>query len=175
MAKIYLSLGSNFGDRKRNIEDAISLLEKEAGRILKISKVYETQPFGRLTAGQPWFLNCALKLETRLQPEELLRICQKIEKKLGRTGKGKLKPRTVDLDILFYDSAVISAKRLQLPHPAMQKRRFVLLPLAKIAPRFPHPILRKTVAELLKNCGDKSIVVELSTRPSRSEANNYCA
>lgn len=159
MAKVYLSLGSNLGDRKRSIEEAVSCLKKEAGEVLKVSKIYETQPAG--VGDQPWFLNCALELETQLPQGELLNVCQKIEKDLGRTGKGKLEPRTIDLDILFYDDVVISTENLKLPHPAIQNRLFVLEPLSQIAPQLVHPVLHKNISELLKNCEDKSIVTEL--------------
>ncbi|MBI5413427.1 2-amino-4-hydroxy-6-hydroxymethyldihydropteridine diphosphokinase [Candidatus Peregrinibacteria bacterium] len=164
MAKVYLSLGSNLGDRQKTIEEAVSYLKKEAGEVLKISKIYETQPVG--VGEQPWFLNCAFELETQLPPKELLKICQKIEKKLGRTDKGKLTPRTIDLDILFYDDVVVTTGNLKLPHPAIQNRLFVLRPLFQIAPQLKHPILRKNIAELLKNCKDKSIVNE----PGRAAA-----
>ena len=142
---VYLSLGSNLGDCKANLETAISDLRK-LGEARAISAFYETEPM-ELTA-QPWFLNCAVALETELMPKQLLKAILAIEQRMGRRRIQPKGPRTIDIDILLFGSSLISTKGLTAPHPAMHERRFVLEPLAEIAAEVRHPALHKTVREL---------------------------
>ena len=142
---VYLSLGSNLGDRKVNLEAAISDLRK-LGEVRAISAFYETEPM-EFTA-QPWFLNCAVALETELMPKQLLKAILGIEHRMGRRRTQPKGPRTIDIDILLFGSSMISTKGLTVPHPAMHARRFVLEPLVEIASEARHPALHKTVREL---------------------------
>jgi 2-amino-4-hydroxy-6-hydroxymethyldihydropteridine diphosphokinase len=143
----YLSLGSNLGDREGHLRDAISRLGS-LGRVAAVSSFYETEPV-EVTA-QPWFLNCALALETPKTPEALMASILRIEQAMGRERELEKGPRTIDIDILLFGHAVIATPRLTVPHPAMQERRFVLEPLAEIRPEALHPQFNKTVLELLQ-------------------------
>ena len=148
MAIAYLSLGSNLGDREGCIRKALALL-KEKCKMLKTSSLYETEPVGY--KDQPLFLNCAVKAETSMGPQELLAFLQSVEKRLGRgTSNG---PRVIDLDLLFYNNMVLNEENLAIPHPRAHERRFVLEPLKEIEPGFVHPVLAKTVEELLVTIG----------------------
>jgi 2-amino-4-hydroxy-6-hydroxymethyldihydropteridine diphosphokinase len=148
----YLSLGSNLGDRRANLGAAIERL-RELGNLTATSSVYETAPVGDVR--QPDFLNCAVELETDKMPRQLLAATMEIERSLGRrrqaaastptTAKG---PRTIDIDILLFGSSVIKTAELTVPHPALHERRFVLEPLAEIAPEFRHPVFKRTIREL---------------------------
>lgn len=153
---IFIALGSNLGDRLKNLQRAAELLQVE---ILKNSSLYETEPVGYLQ--QPWFLNSVIRVHTELSPVDLLRRCQEVEKKLGRKRDIPKGPRTLDLDILFFNQVILNMPDLILPHPAILERRFVLEPLNEIAPNFIHPVLHKTVSELLRDCPDQSIVKKL--------------
>jgi 2-amino-4-hydroxy-6-hydroxymethyldihydropteridine diphosphokinase len=157
MPIIYFSLGSNLGDRKGNLEKALNELLIRGIKILRKSRVYETEPL--LVKNQPWFLNMAVKAKCKFEPDELLKLCKKIEKKMGRDFSVKrYGPRVIDIDILFYGSLVFKSRDLIIPHPMMHERRFVLEPLCEIAPRKIHPVFKKTVKKLLQICIDKSIV-----------------
>ena len=153
---IYLSLGSNLGDRAENLERAIAALPKAGVRVLRRSSLYETEPVDFLA--QPWFLNCVVEGETLLMPRQLLHALQGIERKFGRKKRIARGPRVIDLDILFYGAGVIRTPEVEIPHPRMHKRRFVLTPLAELAPDLHHPALGAPVAELLSAVQDSSVV-----------------
>lgn len=148
MAKAYIGLGTNIGNKRRNLITAAALLAEMAGDVLSISSFYETEPWG--FESDNTFLNAALLLETELEPLQLLSLTQEIEKEMGRTQKsdGAYHDRIIDLDILLYDLCVINEAALVVPHPLMHKRQFVMEPLAEIAPMLVHPILNKTLLEL---------------------------
>jgi len=143
---VYLSLGSNVGDREAHLHDAIARLGT-AGRVVAVSSFYETEPVEFIQ--QPWFLNCVAALETSQTPPQLMTSLLGIEQEMGRTRVRKKGPRTIDIDILLFDNEQIVSQELTIPHPAMPQRRFVLEPLAELAPEAVHPVLQKTVRELL--------------------------
>lgn len=144
---VYLSLGSNLDDRQANLNSAIRSLES-VGRVLAVSSFYETEPVE--TTPQPWFLNCALALETEKMPRQLLSAIQNIEQAMGRLHDPKKTkgPRTIDIDILFFGRSIIHTRDLHIPHPDLHKRRFVLEPLLEIAPEHRHPVFKRTVRQL---------------------------
>jgi len=142
---VYLSLGSNVGDRAANLNAAIERLRTLA-EVVAVSSFYETQPVE--FTDQPWFLNCALKLGTEKMPRQLLAGILDVEQQMGRRRTQKKGPRTIDIDILLFGSSVIDTKGLTVPHPAMHDRRFVLEPLAEIAPEVRHPVFQRTIREL---------------------------
>lgn len=142
---VFLSLGSNMGDRAANLQTAIEKL-KTVGSVLAVSSFYETEPV-EMTA-QPWFLNCAVKFETEKMPRQLIAAILNLEQEMGRQRKQAKGPRTIDIDILLFGSSIVQLKGLTIPHPRMHERRFVLEPLAEIAPDARHPSLKRTVREL---------------------------
>jgi len=142
---VYLSLGSNVGDRAANLDTAISHL-RALGTIVAQSSLYETEPME--VERQPWFLNSVVALETELMPKQFLARTLAIEQKMGRRRTQVKGPRTIDIDILLFGGSVVETPALTIPHPAMHERRFVLEPLAEIAPELCHPALKKTVREL---------------------------
>ena len=156
----YLSLGSNVGDRETHLRDALARLGA-AGRVVAVSSFYETEPveFTR----QPWFLNCAVALETSHTPQQLMTAILRIEEKMGRQRVQKKGPRSIDIDILMFEDIVTESKELTIPHPAMHQRRFVLEPLAEIAPNALHPILKKTIGELRDALAAGQIVRKIKT------------
>ncbi len=200
---VYLSLGSNIGNRFKNIQTAIKLLKESGFDIIKTSSLYETAPWpvrrdkparqvGSLTGGslnglksvtdQPNFLNLVLKGKTKFSPEKLLQEIKQIEKTMGREKTEKWGPRIIDIDILFYNKKIINIPELQpvksnpksfrdatplvetfnrltIPHPQLHNRAFVLVPLKEIAPRFLHPLLKKTASQILNDVDDKENVV----------------
>ena len=147
MTIIYLSLGSNIGNRRKNLEKALIELEKNNINIIKISSVYETEPVG---PKQRNFYNIAGKFSTNLLPDELLKQLKQIEKTLGRIKTFRWGPRVIDIDILFYGAQIIKTKNLIIPHKEIANRAFVLVPMKEIAPHFVHPIYKKTISYLLK-------------------------
>lgn len=147
MKSAFLGLGSNLGDREANLRDAAARLEASDLHITRRSSIYETAPQELLD--QPWFLNAVVEVETSLFPMQLLARVHQIERQMGRrrvTSKG---PRNIDIDILFYGRSVIASAELEVPHPRIAVRRFVLEPLAEIAPDFRHPVTGKTAGEML--------------------------
>ena len=151
----YLSLGSNLGDREANLREAISQL-KEAGSVHAVSAMYETQPVD--LPDQPWFLNCVAELETSKTPGELLKFALSIEAGMGRLRFRDKGPRKIDIDVLLFGDRVLDEPGLQIPHPTMHQRRFVLKPLTEIAPHIRHPVLGKTASELLAALAEGQIV-----------------
>ncbi len=149
-----LSLGSNLGNRRRNLARALALLEAAGVRVRKVSSVYRAEPVD--FAPQPWFYNLAVAVETALAPGELLNLAQRIEKEMGRVRKQKAGPRTIDIDILLAGRQVIRTPRLRVPHPRLDRRNFVLIPMAEIAPSAVHPLFRRTVRSLLEASTDRS-------------------
>lgn len=157
MARVFIGLGSNIGDRIEYCRTALSEISR-FGQIVKVSSVYETEPVGK--EDQPDFINCAAEVETSLSPDELLIRLKSIEDKLGRTREDEWGPRTIDLDILFYDDLVIDTDELQIPHLSVHVRRFVLRPLCEIEPGLVHPGFNTSVSDLLSNLKDKKKVVK---------------
>jgi len=155
MATAYLGLGGNIGDSRASVREAIRKLG-ELGIVKAVSSLYETEPVGR--SDQPWFLNCAVALDTALSPEELFEAVKNIEDDMGRKPAARNAPRRIDIDILLYDDLVLKTEALTIPHPRMHERRFVLEPLAAIAPGATHPALRKSVAGLLAELRDSHAV-----------------
>jgi 2-amino-4-hydroxy-6-hydroxymethyldihydropteridine diphosphokinase len=144
---VYVSLGSNLGDRESNLRTAISHFS-ELGEVIKTSSFYETEPVE--FTEQPWFLNCAVELETSLTPEGLLHGLLAIEQTMGRKRLQAKGPRLIDLDILLFNELTLKSPGLTIPHPALHERRFVLEPLAEIASQAKHPVLTKSIRELLE-------------------------
>ena len=149
MHKVFVGIGTNLGNRHKNIEDAFKNLQFYNLKIIKKSPVYETEPYG--LKEQPNFLNCVVEIEVEVSPEELLKKFLKIEKEMGRERKIPWGPRIIDLDILFYGNLVINEVNLKIPHPDIKNRFFVLKPLSDIAPRLVHPIFKKTIKQMLKD------------------------
>lgn len=148
MAITYLGLGTNIGNKRRNLITAAALLAERVGDVLALSGFYETEPWGFESNNR--FLNAAVKLNTDYTPQELLVITQQIEKELGRTEKsnGTYHDRVIDIDILLYDDEVLQTPELVLPHPLMHERKFVMEPLAEIAPFVQHPIFKESIMDL---------------------------
>lgn len=155
MANVYIGLGTNLGDKEQNLRDAVHRIEEQIGKVLSLSAFYVTAPWG--FASENSFLNAAACVETQLSPLEVLLETQTIERELGRTKKsvnGAYSDRLIDIDLLLYDDLLLSATsadgaELNLPHPLMAKRDFVMRPLAEIAPALQHPVLKQTMKEIL--------------------------
>lgn len=152
-----IGLGSNMGQRKRRLTQAHGFISQKVGEIIKQSSFYETEPWG--IGDQPLFLNQVVVIQTQLEPEELLRALKSIESEMGRYNLKKWTARPIDLDILFYESITYDSKTLCIPHPLLQERNFVLIPLLEIIPEFIHPRLQLNIEELYIRCLDQSEVV----------------
>jgi 2-amino-4-hydroxy-6-hydroxymethyldihydropteridine diphosphokinase len=144
LVKVYLGLGSNLGNRQENLDTALKLISQRM-QVGKVSSIYDTEPIGN--ANQPRFLNMACEVFTRLTPEGLLALVKGVEFKMGRHSRSG-EPRTIDVDILLYGDTVVKTKELEIPHPKMTERQFVLVPLAEIAPDAVHPVTKKTIKEM---------------------------
>jgi 2-amino-4-hydroxy-6-hydroxymethyldihydropteridine diphosphokinase len=156
MKTAYLSLGSNIGDRAGHIARALKSLSHSCAHIARQSSLYATEPVD--FEPQRWFLNCVVEAETSLMPRQLLSALRRIERELGRKQLVARGPRTIDLDILFYGSSIVRTPDLEIPHPRLSERRFVLVPLAEIAPTLRHPVLGMSVTELLAATQDRASV-----------------
>jgi 2-amino-4-hydroxy-6-hydroxymethyldihydropteridine diphosphokinase len=155
---VYLSLGSNLGDRGAQIEQALVLLAEAGVEVRRRSALYETEPVG--TTAQRWFVNCVVEAETELMPLALLRALKRIERELGRAASPGPAPaaRRIDIDIVAYGNHVVRLPELTIPHPRLTERRFVLEPLRELAPDWCHPITRQTPAEMLAGLSDRAAV-----------------
>jgi len=160
MAKVYLSLGSNLGDRQANMQAAIDRFPAAGIQLRRVSPVYETEPVDYLD--QPSFLNLVVEVETELAPSDLLSQTTAIEKELGRVRNVPKGPRTIDIDILFYDQAVIETPTLTIPHPRVAERRFVLVPLNDLEPNLRHPVTKQTVQELLSIARPQNMAIRIN-------------
>ncbi|WP_336517409.1 2-amino-4-hydroxy-6-hydroxymethyldihydropteridine diphosphokinase [Pollutibacter soli] len=156
MKQVYLLIGGNLGNRTENLAQARKLIGARCGKILNSSSLYETAAWGDIP--QPDFLNQVLEIDTPLASQELLPVILAIENDLGRFRNERYGPRTIDIDILFYNDIIVDEKHLQIPHPRIAERRFVLTPMNEIAPDFIHPVAGKTISWLLANCKDELAV-----------------
>jgi len=159
MRTAYLLIGGNLGNRKENLAKAVSLINEQCGSLTRSSSIYETEAWGN--TDQPSFLNQALEISTSLTARLLMRRVLWIEEEMGRVRKEKLGPRIIDIDILLFENEIHDLRFLKIPHPEMQNRRFVLVPLAEINSSLQHPVLKKTIAELLEKCPDNLEIKKL--------------
>lgn len=157
--QVYLGIGTNLGDRRKNLLDAQGLINLKVGPVIGSSKTYETAAWG--LTDQPDFFNKVLAVRTTLEAEEVLREILEIEIHLGRVREEKWGTRIIDIDILYYNDAVISLPHLKIPHPFIQERNFVLIPLLEIAPDYVHPVLKLPNEELFWKSKDESEVIQL--------------
>lgn len=165
MAIAYLCLGTNSGDRARLVEQAVNFLNLADGiKIIRTSALYETEPWG--VKEQNWFLNIAVEIKTSLSPQDLMVKCLNIEQMLGRNREKETRwgERPIDIDIIFYDNALIDSQILTLPHPRMHLRAFVLVPLLELVPDFVHPVLNKTISQIYDELADVEDVCLYGTR-----------
>lgn len=154
--RYFLCLGSNLGDKEKNLERAHSLLREKGVRIIQLSSVYETQPVD--FPSQSWFFNQVIEIETGIVPSDLLELVKRIEKSMGRNTLIQKGPRVIDIDILLAEDKVIHTKKLNIPHPRLSERNFVLIPFAEISPETVHPLLKETIQNLLEKSDDRSTV-----------------
>lgn len=154
--KYHIGLGSNIGERKNNLARALALLEENGIRVIKKSNIYETSPVGMLE--QPWFLNQVIEVQTEADPQALLRVVKTIEKRMGRAPAAAKGPRCIDIDILLAENKIVRTARLNIPHPELAHRNFVLLPLKEIACETVHPVFKTKIGDLWRKSKDSSIV-----------------
>lgn len=159
--KYFLSLGSNLGNRRENLELAISLLEKKCIEIVQSSSVYETQPVD--FPSQPWFYNQVVEIETGREPQDLLCVVKGIEQKMGRIPDVQKGPRKIDIDILLAEDKIINTEELKIPHPSLHRRNFVLVPFSEISPGTVHPLRHMTIQSILENSRDHSLVRKIKS------------
>ncbi len=168
METVYIGFGSNLGDRLDFCDRAVALLSLlPATQVTAVSSLYETEPVN--DAGNPgngWFLNGVVQLETEIAPNSLLEVCREIEKALGRNQERRDGPRTLDLDLLFYGTRIINEPALVVPHPRLYLRRFVLTPMVELDPDWCHPVLKRTVKDLLEHLADEAQVRRLAPAPN---------
>lgn len=156
MNNAFLLIGGNMGDVRTNLDHAIRSISKTCGQVIAISSIYQTAAWGK--TDQPDFLNQAVQIHTTLDPIELLHEVLQIERDMGRERVEKYGPRSIDIDIIFYEQCILDLRELTIPHPQVANRRFALTPLAEIAPTYIHPVLGKTIQALLTSCPDSSHV-----------------
>lgn len=161
MKTVYLGLGSNLGDRRAALAQAIAQLADDHLRILRVSSVYESAP--RYFEDQPWFLNQVVEAETALFPRQLLLRAKKIERSLGRTATRRNGPRAIDIDILLFGDARVRTEDLEIPHPRMGERRFVLEPLAELAPDLRHPVTSRKIRDMLSEVMSQPVRIKRSS------------
>jgi 2-amino-4-hydroxy-6-hydroxymethyldihydropteridine diphosphokinase len=159
MKRVYLSLGSNVGDRIERLQNALQGLAEDGIQVRRVSSFYKTEPVD--FQPQAWFANCVAETETDLMPMQLLSACQRLERALGRRRGVAKGPRPIDIDILLYENIVVRSRELNIPHPRMEERRFVLIPLRELAPSLHHPVSQRTVQEMLHDTRDTSQVVRM--------------
>jgi 2-amino-4-hydroxy-6-hydroxymethyldihydropteridine diphosphokinase len=160
MHKVYLGIGGNIGNKQKNFEEVYKAIKNKLGNIKNTSSVYETPPWGFHSSHKFW--NSVVEISTTLSAEEVLSEIHSIERQFGRKhGVTKYSSREMDIDVLYYDDIYIETESLVIPHPSIQLRKFVLVPLSEIAPDFKHPLLRLTSIEMLENCRDVSIIRKL--------------
>ena len=157
--KVYLLTGSNVGNSKALLNQAKLQIIKHVGKITAASSLYQTAPWGN--TNQQHFLNQVLEVSTSLEAKEVLTTILNIEQQMGRTREEKWAPRTIDIDILFFNNNIINEHDLKVPHPLLHQRMFTLVPLAEIAPDYFHPLLNQTRTHLLQHCSDNSVVEKL--------------
>lgn len=162
MPTVFLSLGSNIDDRVKNLRSALDLLE-DAVQIERVSSVWETEPWG--LNDQPWFLNIVCRGETDFSPHELLGLIKKIERKLGRRRTVRYGPRTIDIDILLYNERIVRDPDLEIPHPRLAERAFVLYPLSEVAPEATHPVTGKSVDAMMAELDNAEVARKLTDVP----------
>lgn len=161
MKRVFLSLGSNLGDRVGNIKGALDGMAEAGIEVRRVSSFYRTEPVEFLQ--QPWFINCAAEAATDLLPLQLLKTLQRLEWKIGRRRGISKGPRTIDIDILFYENVVVCSPGLNIPHVSIAERRFVLVPLHEIAAGMRHPVTNRTVSEMLSESVDASQVIRINS------------
>lgn len=168
MSFVYLGLGSNMGDRAKNLTLAISLINQYLGTVFAESGIYESEPWGFESSNE--FLNKVVGISTSLDPEALLKSVLSIEDKMGRIRGGEVySDRIIDIDILFIDGVIIDHPDLVIPHPLIAERMFVLKPLMDIAPEFIHPLLNKSISDLISECKDNLEVIRVKQIPDRGQ------
>jgi len=162
MHKVYLGIGGNIGNKEKNFEEVYQIIDNEIGKIIRSSSVYETPPWGFQAEESFW--NSIIEISTSLEDLELLWKIQEVEDRFGRKrGKEQYTSREMDIDILYFDDIYIETKTFIIPHPRIHQRKFVLVPLAEIAPELKHPLLRLTSLEMLENCKDASMIKKVKS------------